>query len=330
MKRKRKSFVFKLAIAILILVLANNLIHALKKGAVSISIPEGANSVQISEVLKENGLIKSKAYFLARLFVSPYRGKLRYGTFKIDKNASLNSIFKTLAKDGAKKNTVSVTIPEGYSVEMIEDKLISLGLCTKAEFEAALLENYDYDFLSAIPNSRDIKYRLQGFLYPETYEFYADASAKTIIDTMLKEFEKQILPLNIKNNTLFDIVTKASMIEREAKIDSERAIIAGVIENRLKQNMRLQIDATVAYAVSDGRYDRSKIYYKDLEASSKYNTYKYKGLPAGPICCPAIKSIIAAKSPLLHKYLYYHTDTVKNDGSHIFTETFSQPTSTAK
>ncbi len=330
MKRKRKSFVFKLAIAILILVLANNLIHALKKGAVSISIPEGANSVQISEVLKENGLIKSKSYFLARLFVSPYRGKLRYGTFKIDKNASLNSIFKTLAKDGAKKNTVSVTIPEGYSVEMIEDKLISLGLCTKAEFEAALSENYDYDFLSAIPNSRDIKYRLQGFLYPETYEFYADASAKTIIDTMLKEFEKQILPLNIKNNTLFDIVTKASMIEREAKIDSERAIIAGVIENRLKQNMRLQIDATVAYAVSDGRYDRSKIYYKDLEASSKYNTYKYKGLPAGPICCPAIKSIIAAKSPLLHKYLYYHTDTVKNDGSHIFTETFSQHTSTAK
>ena len=330
MKKKKKHFVFKLFIAILILVLANNLIHFLKKGAVSVSIPEGANSVQISEVLKESGLIKSQSYFLARLFVSPYRGKLRYGTFKIDKNATLSSIFKTLAKDGAKKNTVSVTIPEGYSVEMIEDKLISLGLCTKAEFEAALSENYDYDFLSAIPNSKDIRYRLQGFLYPETYEFYADASAKTIIDTMLKEFQKQILPLNIKKDDLFDIVTKASMIEREAKIDSERAVIAGVIENRIRQNMRLQIDATVAYAVSDGRYNKSKIYYKDLDVNSKYNTYKYKGLPIGPICCPSIKSITAAKSPLLHKYLYYHTDTVKNDGSHIFTETFSQHTSTAK
>lgn len=330
MKRKKKVFTLWLVIAILVIVFANCLSHFFKRGVVSVYIPEGANSVQISEVLKENGLIKSKTYFLARLYLSPYRGKLRYGTFKLDKNAFIESIFKTLSKDGAKKNTVSVTIPEGYSIEMIEDRLISLGLCTKSEFEAALSYDYDYDFLSSIPCSKDIKYRLQGFLYPETYEFYSDASAKTIIDTMLKEFQKRVSPLNIKNEDIFEIVTKASMIEREAKIDSERAVIAGVIENRLSQNMKLQIDATVAYAVSNGRYDKSKIYHKDLELTSKYNTYKYKGLPIGPICCPSMNSIIAAKNPSVHKYLYYHTDTTKNDGSHIFSENFSQHTSTIK
>lgn len=330
MKKKKKVLILRLFLAVLIIIASNSCVRLFKKGVVSVSIPEGANSAEISEILKDRGLINNKSYFLARLYLSPYRGKLRYGNFKLDKNSSLRTIFETLSKDGAKKSTVSVTIPEGYSVEMIEDKLISLGLCTKSEFEAALRENYDYDFLSAVPHSKDIKYRLQGFLYPETYEFYADASAKTVIDTMLKEFQKQISCLGIEKSDLFDVITKASLIEREAKLDSERSIIAGVIENRLKKGMKLQIDATVAYAVSDGKYDISRIYNKDLKTDSKYNTYKYSGLPAGPICCPSLKSIAAAKNPSSHKFLYYHTDTSKNDGSHIFSETFAQHTSTIK
>lgn len=328
MKRKRKSFIPKLVIAVLIIITANLAIRFFKSGTVSISIPEGANSIEISEILNENGLINSKSYFLARLYFSPYRGKLQYGTFKIDKNAFLNTIFNTLSKDGAKKLTVTVTIPEGFSVEMIEDRLENLGLCTKAEFEDALKADYDYDFLDSISKSKDIKYRLQGFLYPETYEFFSDTTAKTIIDTMLKEFEKQVKPLGISNSKLFEIVTKASMIEREAKIDAERDIIAGVFENRLAKNMRLQIDATVAYAVSNGRYNLTRILKKDLKTQSKYNTYLYSGLPIGPICSPSIKSIIAAQNPKKHNYLYYHTDTEKNDGSHIFSENYAEHTST--
>lgn len=328
MKKKKKTFISKIFTVALIIILISFCSHFMRKGTVSISIPDGADSIRISEILKDSGLIKSKTYFLARLYISPYRGKLRYGTFKFDRNASLNSIFETLSKYGAKKNTVSVTIPEGYSAEMIENKLIELGLCTKAEFEEALSYKYEYDFLAYIPSSKDIKYRLQGFLYPETYEFYSDASAKTIIDTMLKEFQKKVLPLNIPNDDLFEIITKASMIEREAKLDSERSIIAGVIENRLKSNMKLQIDATVAYAATDGKYDKSKILHSDLKINSKYNTYKYSGLPIGPICSPSLSSIKAAKNPSSHRYLYYHTDTEKNDGSHIFAETYSKHTST--
>ncbi len=330
MRRKHKTFRLRLILAICIIIIANLTIRSLKSGTVSISIPEGTNSIEIAEILKDNGLINSKTYFLGRLYFSKYRGKLQYGKFKIDKNAFLNTILKTLSQNGEKKATVTVTIPEGFSVEMIEDRLVNAGLCTKAEFEEALKAEYDYGFLASVPKSKDIKYRLQGFLYPDTYEFYSDETAKNIIDTMLKEFEKQVTPLNIPDGKFFEIVTKASMIEREAKLDSERDIIAGVFENRLKQNMRLQIDATVAYVVTNGRYNVNRIYKRDLKTASKYNTYLHSGLPAGPICSPSIKSIKAAHNPAKHNYLYYHTDTTKNDGSHIFSNSYAEHASTIK
>ncbi len=300
------------------------------RGTATVTIPSGADSVEISEILQENGIIKSRTYFLARLYFSPYRGKLRSGTFKIERNSLLDTVFEILSKDGELKEAVTVTIPEGYSVEMIEDKLIELGLCTKSGFESALKKEYDYEFLKQIPDSEAIKYRLQGFLFPETYEFYKDASAESIIDTMLSQFQKETKALNLKDDEIFDIVTKASMIEREAQMASERAVIAGVIENRLKKNMKLQIDATTTYAVTDGRFTKSRMLYDDLETDSKYNTYRYSGLPVGPICNPSIESIRAAASPDKHNYLYYHTDTEKNDGSHIFSETFDKHKATKK
>ena len=300
------------------------------RGTAKVTIPSGANSVEISKILQENGVIKSRTYFLARLYFSPYRGKLRSGTFEIKRNSLLDTVFEILSKDGNLKETVTVTIPEGYSVEMIGDKLAELGLCTKSEFEAALKKEYDYGFLEYIPQSEDIKYRLQGFLFPETYEFYKDATAETVVDTMLAQFQKEIAPLKLKNEDIFELVTKASMIEREAKIESERVIIAGVIENRLAKNMKLQIDATVAYAVTDGRFTKSRMLYDDLETDSKYNTYRYRGLPVGPICNPSIESIRAAAAPDKNKYLYYHTDTDKNDGSHIFSESFDEHKATKK
>lgn len=329
-KRKNKKMIAGISIlaaAIIAIIIINPFVG---KGTVTVTIDEGSASSQIAEQLKDEGVIRSKLWFLLRLSLSDYKGKLQYGTFKFDKGDSLDNIFETLATKGAKKNTVTLTIPEGFSVEKIKERVCSQGLCTDNEFEEALKSDYSYSFLESVPNDKNIKYRLQGFLYPSTYEFYSDADAKTVIDTMLKEFEKQTASLNISADKLYETVTKASIIEREAKIDSERSTIAGVIENRLKADMLLQIDATVVYAISDGLYNVDKVYYKNLETDSKYNTYKYKGLPPGPICNPSIKSIKAANSPSKHSYLYYHTDTQKNDGSHIFTETYSEHTSSQK
>lgn len=329
-KMRRRKIAVIAVLAAAAIVSLNALISSFDRGTVTVAISEGTSSSEIATILKKEGVINSRLWFMLRLATSEYSGKLQYGTFKIDKNDSINEILEILATKGAKKNTVTLTVPEGYSVEKIKAKVTELGICTDNEFEAALKKDYDYSFLSAVPHSKDIKYRLQGFLYPSTYEFYSDASAETVIDTMLGEFEKQTKALNISNKRMYETITKASMVEREAKISSERPIIAGVFENRLKGDMLMQIDATVVYAISDGMYDVERVYYKDLETDSKYNTYKYKGLPIGPICCPGIASIKAALNPAKHNYLYYHTDTSKNDGSHIFTETYEQHTGTQK
>jgi len=319
---KRKRLFLVLLGLVVVIVLAAIIVVNSKSGKVTVEIPEGTSTTQIAEILKENDVIESKYLFLIRLKFSDYHGKLQYGTFTFDKSDSFDEIAKTLATKGAKKSTVTVTIPEGYSVERIKARIVEAGLCSDSEFEDALKKEYDYPFLKANVNNKNVNYELQGFLYPSTYEFYSDATAEDIINTMLGEFQKQTKDLGIED--YHTIITLASLVEREAKLDSERELIAGVMRNRIVINMPLQIDATVVYAISDGMYDVDRVYYKDLEVDSPYNTYKYAGLPAGPICSPSLKSIKAAISPDNHSYLFYHTDTEKNDGSHIFTETFSQ------
>lgn len=325
-KKRNKKIVFVLILALIIAGIF--VLPDLSPKTVTIKIEEGTSSSKIAQILKDEGVICSKTYFLARLRFSKYNDKLKFGTFKLDTNDSINEIFEILSTKGEKGDTVKLTIPEGFSVEKIKERVVSLGLCTDTEFETALKKSYDYDFLNCVPHSPDIEYNLQGFLFPSTYEFYADAKAETVIKTLLSEFEKQISAFNIPNDKLFEIITLASMVEREAKLPQERARIAGVFNNRIAENMPLQIDATVVYAISDGLYDVDRVLYKDLENKSKYNTYKYPGLPVGPICCPSLASIKAALYPENHKYLYYHTDTTKNDGSHIFTETYQEHVNT--
>lgn len=320
LQRKKRSIIIVAGIIVILLFIS--LSSCFNKGTVSVTIPQGTSSTKIAEILKDNDVIESKFLFLARLTLSKYNGKLQYGTFKFDKNDSLGEIIEILATKGAKKTTTTLTIPEGYSVERIKARVVDMGLCTDSEFEAALKKDYDYPFLNSVPKNSNIRYKLQGFLYPSTYEFYSDATAETVIKTMLNEFEKQTKDLNIAD--YYKTITCASLVEREAKLDNEREIISGVIHNRIRENIPLQIDASVVYAISDGMYDVDRVFYKDLEVNSLYNTYKYAGLPVGPICSPGIKSIKAALYPTNHKYLYYHTDTQKNDGSHIFTETFTE------
>ena len=323
-KRTRVIVILAVLIALVMLIIMGS---SANDGTVAITIKEGTSSLQIAEILKDEGVIHSKTLFLLRLGLSKYKSKLQYGTFKLDRDDSYGEIIEILATKGAKKNTITLTVPEGFSVERIKARVVDLGLCTDSEFESALKKDYDYAFLGAVP-ADGVNYRLQGFLYPSTYEFYADASAETVIETMLAEFDKQVSPLGISSDKMFEIITMASLVEREAKLDSERTTIAGVIKNRLEKDMLLQIDASVVYAISDGMYNVERVFYKDLEVNSKYNTYKFKGLPKGPICCPGIASIRAAQNPQNHSFLYYHTDTAKNDGSHIFTETYEEHTST--
>ncbi len=291
---------------------------------IEIEVKEGSTATAIANTLEENGLIKSTRRFLKDLKKSDYANSLRFGVYEIERGISHEEIIEVLAKGGSRKNAVTVTIPEGYSLERIIERLSDSGLSRSDELYAALLMDYEYDFLSAIPDDEGIKYRLQGFLFPSTYEFSKDMTATEIINMMLAEFQRQIKKAGISNADLYETMTLASLVEREAKVDSERETIAGVIKNRIAKGMRLQIDASVVYAISDGMYNVDRVLYRDLEVDSPYNTYKYTGLPIGPICSPGIRSIEAAAKPEKHNYYYYRVDSAKTDGSHIFTENFDE------
>ena len=291
---------------------------------VEIEVEQGDTATAIAHNLEENGLITSSRKFIKKLNKSEYAKSLKYGVYNIPRGTEIDGIIEILAGGGALKNAVVVTIPEGFSLERIIERLTEAGLSTKAELLDAVKADYDYGFLKSVPDDDGIKYKLQGFLFPATYQFTKDMTAKEMIDAMLKEFEENISNLGISNDKLYKILTTASLVEREAKVDSERERIAGVINNRLEMDMRLQIDASVVYAISDGMYNVERVLYKDLEVVSPYNTYVNTGLPVGPICSPGIKAIKAAAHPEKHNYFYYRVDISKNDGSHIFTENFEE------
>ena len=181
-------------------------------------------------------------------------------------------------------------------------------------------EIYDYDFISQIP---DREKKLEGYLFPDTYEIYKETSAEAIVDKLLsrfnniftKEYKNRAKELNM---TIDQVVTLASIIEREAKLDSERKTISAVFHNRLKKKMLLQSCATVQYILKE---QKEELTYKDLEIESPYNTYKHIGLPPGPIASPGLKAIEAALYPENTDYLYFFT---KDDSSHVFSRTYNE------
>lgn len=326
-RRKRISAVVLLALVVVAVVfMFNSCGGSIERDGtvVEFEVTQGSAASTIAANLEEAGLIKNKKSFLRDLNKSQYANSLRFGVYEIERGADHEEIIEILAKGGNRKNAVNVTIPEGFSLEKIIERLVESGLTSEEELYAAVEKDYDYSFLKNIPEKDGIKYRLQGFLFPSTYEFSKDMTAEEIINMMLAEFDKQLKKAGINESNLFETITIASLVEREAKVDSEREIIAGVINNRIEKGMRLQIDASVVYAISDGLYNVDRVLYKDLETDSPYNTYKYSGLPAGPICSPGIRSIEAAAKPDKNNYYYYRVDSNKSDGSHIFTEEFEE------
>ncbi len=299
---------------------------------VLIKIEPNMSTLEIGGVLKSNDLIRSKFAFLFKAKTNKNGNLLASGTYILNKSMSIAEIIAKLSEPKKVRETTSITFPEGYSVEQMALLLEEEGIVTKKEFLDALDDDYSYEFIKKIPKG-EYKYALQGFLFPNTYEFYTDSTANEIINRMLKQFNDIYLENALSFENVFDIITKASIIEREAKLDKERPKVAGVLENRIKKNMAFQVDATVIYAATDGMYDitDAPTIAKHINSlDSPYNTYKYAGLPAGPICNPGLTSIKAALNPESHPYLYYHTDTQKNDGSHIFTESLNQHINTMR
>lgn len=298
---------------------------------VTITIEKGTGAKKIAKILKEKGLVRFEKAFLMRVGESEYGSQLKYGTFTLHKGMCIDDILETLAEGGKEEeqDIVKLVIPEGYSIEMIAARAAKEGLCIEEEFlEAANHLDYDYSFLEGVTIPEDANYALQGFLFPATYEFKKDVLAQDIVNRMLRAFQDNISSEDMQKvqdsgRSLFEIITIASIIEREAKLDEERPTIAGVIYNRLNMDMKLQMCPTVLYPLTEGMYNVGQVLYKDLEIESPYNTYKNNGLPIAPICNPGLASIKAALNPEKHEYLFYHTDD-EEKGNHIFSKTYQE------
>lgn len=292
-------------------------------------IERGASTTQIAKNLMEQGLIKNESIFKLLSKINGYDGTYQSGTHIVSKKLSYDDMMRVLSNEPA---TRLVTIPEGktflQAVDILYEKKI---IKDKASFiKAANTEEFDYDFLKDLPKREN---RLEGYLFPDTYEFDRNVSERQVIIKMLDNFDRKFkaeyreMISKLKYEmTLDKVVIMASLIEREAKDPDDRYTIAGVLYNRLtgkdKTLRKLQVDATIQYIMlkTTGAY-KDRILYADLEIDDPYNTYKNEGLPPGPICCPGEASIKAALNPDDTQYLYY---VAKGDGSHQFSKTLAE------
>lgn len=290
---------------------------------VEITVPEGASLKHVSNTLHEKGVIKNRMWFEYKAKEMEVDRKIKPGSYSIPSNSSLQDIFQLLEKGNVEEHVV-LTIPEGFTIYQIGQRVEDLGLGTRDAFieasEKYYRDNYDFD-------NRELFFSLEGYLYPETYYFTKKQSLDDIVarlagamdDVFTEEYIKRMEDLKLSKH---EILTIASLIEREAKHDGERATISGVIYNRLDIDMILQIDATVIYGVGRGRDHNPTIYQSNLDELAPFNSYKLPGLPPGPIASPGKESIQAALYPEDHEYLYYVLS--ENEDGHVFSKTHAE------
>ena len=281
-----------------------------------VNVQEGDSFYSIINRLSSENKIKSPLIIKIYTKLTGLDLEVIPGSHTLDKSMSINDIAKTL-KDTNNANAITITIPEGFNVEDIAARVEEKGICTKDEFLNVVKS---YPLPSYVKDNPDKRYNLEGFLFPDTYNFEVGVQPEYIIETMIKRFEevwgKITEGLDIKEDDIEKVINVASIIEKEARVDEDRPLIASVIYNRLDQDMPLQIDATVIYAHG---YYIENVRNRHLAIESKYNTYLHKGLPVGPICNPGAPSIEAALNPATTNYLFY---LLASDDEHYFTDNY--------
>lgn len=268
----------------------------------------------ISSELKQAGLIEYKWLFRAFCKLSNAEMKVDPGEYELDSSYDYRALIKNMQAGSGSTVTVKVTIPEGFTMHQIFLKLEEEGVCDYEELvDAATNYNYNYSFLSGLEVGDPT--RLEGFLFPDTYEFYVGMQASSAINKLLENFHYKITTDMVKQmNTLGldirSVVNMASLIEKEAANDNERGIIASVIYNRLSYGMPLGIDASILYLYPEHEGAPTGTM---LESDSAYNTRKNHGLPPTPIANPGLASIQAVLTPESTGYYYYALDTATNE-----------------
>ena len=297
-------------------------------------VKKGESIFEIAKRLEEAGLIKNKYLFLCITIFKGKERQLKAGKYILSPSMTLQEILDILSK--GKTPIVKITIPEGWNLKEIAQYLEEKGLCQKEEFfEIVGWQGVDYSKEKNLPQAQDFSNKfpflkdkpknvsLEGYLFPDTYFVKKTATCQEIVKMFLENFSKKLTPdlqeeIKKQKKTVFEIVTMASLLEKEVKTKKDKEIVAGILWKRLKAGIPLQVDATITYIT--GR-KTTKITFEELQIDSPYNTYKYLGLPLGPISNPGMESILAAIYSKQSNYWYYLSTP---EGKTIFSKTLSE------
>lgn len=328
--KNKKTFAVAIAVlTLLVLIIAvvislavlGRPIDKSSKDTVIVNIKEGSGTAQIAAVLHENRLIRSEMVFKIRSKISFYDGKYKAGDYALSKAMSMKEIAQTIIS-GRSAGQSFQTI-EGETIKQTAKRLQKQGIVSEKEFLKEATEgDFDYRFMDQLPAGEN---RLEGFLFPNMYEVSVNADAHEVIDTMLAEFDSTVTDDYYKKAkkmgySMYEMITLASIVEREAVENEDRPKIASVLYNRLEKNIKLQCCSTVQYILGEQKPVLSNA---DTRIESPYNTYIIDGLPKGPICSPGKASIDAVFEPADTDYLYFVLKS-KDSTSHNFSKNYEE------
>jgi UPF0755 protein len=280
-----------------------------------IAVYSKSNARGIAELLKTKGILAFSTPFRLAAKLTGADRKLKAGLYRLNPRMSFWEVLSVLTE--GKSELIVLKIPEGYTAEQIGQELEKLKVVTAADFLKAAKNP---DLLKSFGISGP---SLEGFLYPETYRIPVGASIPDLMNLLVRQFQDEVgedyeRQLQAQGLSLYKGVILASIVEKEAKLDSERPIIAGILYNRLRQKMLLEVNATLNYVLnSKNPWFRQA----QLDIKTPYNTYRRRGLPPTPICSPGYASLQAVIQPAQVPYLYY---VAKGDGSHLFATTLAE------
>ena len=291
---------------------------------VQVSIEQGSSAKDIAKELKEEGVIPSETLF--RLYVKWNKVTgFQYGDHMVNAAMGYKELCETLSHIVQQEETVSVTIPEGYTVPQIADQLEKSGVCSAEEFIQVLqTSSFGLKFEESMSTSEQRIFKYEGYLFPETYSFYKDDDPARVAKLMLEQFDATITDdmyarMEELGLTLDETVVLASIIQKESFTDEDMLMVSSVFHNRLNSSdlQRLESDATITFLRT---YDEYGVQYIEEQADA-YNTYDVVGLPVGPINCPGEAAITAALYPAQSDYYYFVTDGYNN---YLYAKTYDE------
>jgi UPF0755 protein len=281
-----------------------------------VDIPSGSSTTHIARQLQASGIIRNQLAFDLWRWVR--RGTLKAGEYRFDHPLPLTEVYERIAR--GEVYTVAVTVPEGATVFEVANRLQQAGISSRENFLkeqpqlAELVADLD-------PQAKT----LEGYLFPDTYKFPRRANALQIASAMVRRFRTMATEIGLKEN-VHNVVTLASLVERETALERERPLVASVFENRLAKRMPLMTDPSVIYGLEVRDQWRGAIYKSDLNRDTPYNTYLHAGLPPGPIANPGLPSLKAAMNPPETNYLYFVAAGANPQGKSLFSTTLEEHT----